>query len=637
MIFDKLVATFSGCTEGEVKQAREGLRHVGDIFFQVSLVPDGVYVDGYQFYISWRDVVSIVLEDENWCHITIRGGVAIRAEISSGDINDYTEFIGEVKGCDNSNFDVADLSAENLKKLSAQIDDIEFSEKIANDLRSIKAFGLNEPVFLDNLNVVSRNLWSTLCNLRGSSGRGVIKWADFFSESVVALIRNIKTQIAQCDAAICLLKKFGIEQSDYCIAQVGLGLWYVATMSDEGYFVNVESQKKSYEGYFGARYYGVGSSSEALSALVARGDGARPFGAGEWRRERKMIVCPALTDATRPDATIAAEGIKVNGVMLMSAEDIENYNESEVGNQLPLVFDVGHPQNGKTYLQHPLQQNRYVDVDDYDFVMLNSKWLELQKLLEHLGAAKMTSKVSSAKMVEEKTRKKQDIGGRVNITAVGGVSCKTSHERSDSALADLFQEMSGTIELHPRGEPSIPDGLVFFKAEPGWQQMAESVLAGRMTHACVDLVYKTETVVSSKQMRSIEAELSSAVPGYQFGIGGSFADEFEKERRERKTLIWHYEVTFAEKTQRSDAKINKEGKGKLLSPKPTQKRMAVKPESSGNGEAMILGRAKRYAKTKDAAKSGMLTDAQKADLEKLASKYGVGELRLEELIDEAFM
>ena len=51
---------------------------------------------------------------------------------------------------------------------------------------------------------------------------------------------------------------------------------------------------------------------------------------------------------------------------------------------------------------------------------------------------------------------------------------------------------------------------------------------------------------------------------------------------------------------------------------------------------MILNRAKRYVKTEEATKSGMLTDAQRADLEKLASKYGVEDLRLEELIDEAF-
>ena len=56
----------------------------------------------------------------------------------------------------------------------------------------------------------------------------------------------------------------------------------------------------------------------------------------------------------------------------------------------------------------------------------------------------------------------------------------------------------------------------------------------------------------------------------------------------------------------------------------------------GKAEAMILNRAKRYVKTEEATKSGMLTDAQRADLEKLASKYGVEDLRLEELIDEAF-
>ena len=598
--------------------------------FNVSFEDDGIHIVGYDKVIGWNDVLQLSPSDDGGCAVTIRGWLMFFVRCSSVGFKGHGELV-DADWSDKYDFDFDDYSNENLKLLESRISDLDFSYDVATDLSELKCLAVQEGVFWGSVNYyleIIQYVKNALLSLRG---RGVKRWIDRLSDLSENMLAIIKSQIRH-HAHLCQNGK--VEDSDD-IARIGKSLSLLGMMSDGGNYIDIDSQKRCYETYFVARCYG--EDCDCIEALTRDGDGIRPLGDDAWRRERKMIACPALTDATRPDATIAAEGINVNGVMLMSAEDIENYNESEVGNQYPLVFDVGHPQNGKTYLQHPLQQNRYVDIDDYDFVMLNSKWLELQKLLEHLGAVKMTSKVSSSKMVEEKSRKKQDIGGEVNISAVGGGSCKTSHERCDSALDDLFQEMSGTIKLHPSGKPSIPDGLVFFKAESGWQQMAESVLAGRMTHACVDLVYKTETVVSSKQMRSIEAKLSSAVPGYQFGIGGSFADEFEKERRERRSLIWHYEVTFAEKTQKSVARVNKEGKGKLLSPKPAQRRMAVKPESSDNGEAMILNRAKRYAQTEDAVKSGMLTDAQKSDLEKLAAKYGVGELRLEELIDEAFV
>ena len=86
-----------------------------------------------------------------------------------------------------------------------------------------------------------------------------------------------------------------------------------------------------------------------------------------------------------------------------------------------------------------------------------------------------------------------------------------------------------------------------------------------------------------------------------------------------------------------DATIDEESEEEDVDTSPIENDVA-KSESFGlsRAEELILGRARRYAKAEEVAKSGMITDAQRTDLEKLASKYGIDELRLEELIDEAF-
>ena len=593
---------------------------------KVSIDADGVRIDNCACHISWDDVVSFVPseDDPREGHITIRGGLRIWVHITSGVVDE--SFIGEHLDYDIWDFDGSDLSRKNLQRLGDQIDDIEFAEAIELKLRTGGSCADNL-TFLGRVCTVANNLLdaaNAICSAKKKHMED-LAWFGPLSET---LLRNIKTQIVQ------VWRQYNGAVDGIVVEAIGQGLSILGTMSDGGVYVDIKSQKRSYETYFAARCYG--DECNAVDALTVDNANARPFGEEDWKRERKMIVCPALTAGKGPDVSKAMEGLDIKGVMLMSAEDIEEYNDSDVGKEFPLLFAQNHPQNGKTYIQHPLQQNMYVDLEDYNRSLLEAKWQELQWLMERLGATKVTCEVEVANETSQTSHVKHQVGGHVDA-AVATASGKCSREQGSSSLAKLYKKMSKTAEFNPDGHPCIPDGLVFYGGELSWQRMAESVLAGRMKHACVDFTYKKESVVSSKQMQAIGLELNSAIPGYEFGIGGDFANDFENEQRQMQSLVWHYDVTFAGVMTKGDAKAGVKAGEKRLSTRSAKKCITAKSGSRSDGEAMILGRAKRYAKTEDAAKSGLLTDAQKADLEKLASKYGVGELRLEELIDEAFM
>lgn len=592
---------------------------------KVSIDADGVRIDNCACHISWDDVVCFEPSGEaprEGC-ITIRGGLRIWVHITSGDVDE--SFIGEHLDCGNWDFDVSDVSKGNLQRLGEQIDDIEFAETIELKLRE-DGLCVDSLTFLGNVCDVSDNLLgvsNAICSKKNKRMED-LAWFGPLSET---LLRNIKTQIVQS------WHQYNGAVDGIVAETIGRGLSLLGTMSDGGIYVDIKSQKRSYELYFAASCYG--DECLAVEALTVDNGNARPFGDKDWKRERKMIVCPALTAGKRPDVSKAIEGLDIKGVMLMSAEDIEEYNDSDVGKEFPLLFAQNHPQNGKTYIQHPLQQNMYVDLEDYNRSLLEAKWLELKWLMERLGATKMTCEVEVTNETSQTSHSKHQVSGHVDV-AIASVSGKRSREQENSSLAKLYKKMSDAFEFNPDGHPCVPEGLVFYGGELSWQRMAESVLAGRMKHACVDFTYKKESVVSSKQMRAIELELNSAIPGYEFGIGGDFANDFENEQRQMQSFVWHYDVTFAEMMPKGDGKAGVKASVKRLSAKSTKKCVTAKSGSRSDGETMILSRAKRYAKTEDAAKSGMLTDAQKADLVKLASKYGVGEVRIEELIDEAF-
>jgi hypothetical protein len=133
--------------------------------------------------------------------------------------------------------------------------------------------------------------------------------------------------------------------------------------------------------------------------------------------------------------------------------------------------------------------------------------------------------------------------------------------------------------------------------------------------------------VTGQRLTSIEAKLRSLLPGYQFGVGGNFAQEFEQELKQLKSTVWHYHVCF-DKPQSVERVGNNSASNRV------EKQIVQTQPSQPNdkAEALFAKRARRYAQSE-----GHINAEQRADLETFAQKYGIDEFRMEELIEEAFV
>lgn len=317
--------------------------------------------------------------------------------------------------------------------------------------------------------------------------------------------------------------------------------------------------------------------------------------------------------------------------MLKAKAAAREYSESRKARRL--VFEEGHPRDGVTYIQHPLRTNTYIDIESFHASLLERKYNELIGILTELGAKEITCSVENSGSKDAKRRQKRTGHLEAGKGCVGNMEGDASSESDSTKFSSLYKKLDTHLELRPVGERRLPDNLIFYPFEDGWQRLAKEVLAGRLLRASFDLTYRKDYAVTGKYVKSLSAKIESLIPGYDFNVGGSYESEFEEELKELESTTWHYEVDFGES-----------GTGDLDTPtQVVEKSVEVKkvsaPSSAASNdkaEAMILGRAKRYAKTEEATKSGMLTDAQRADIEKLAAKYGIDEFRLEELIDEAF-
>ena len=365
------------------------------------------------------------------------------------------------------------------------------------------------------------------------------------------------------------------------------------------------------------------SLSAALSNLgisPVEDDLLVPLGRAELAEDRRIIVC--TEDQRSAECVLNPQ----RGVFITSVEEIKAYNRV-CDDCTRLEFALNHPVNGVVYVQHPIRKNQYLELSEYNSRMLEMRYEELIRILVSLGAKTITCTVENATSAGQNSFVKHHIDGSVSVSR-GEMSLSHEGSRKEDRLSALNRKLSCRIEREPSQAAYLPSDTVFFQFEDRWQQMAKDVLSGQRKSEVVDLVYRKEFSLSSSEAQNIGAKLGVMIPSFSFSGNANYSREYESEIKNLESTIWHYEVEFdsspaAKPSERAGEKI-------------TGETSAIQGIDKGRSEAVILGRAKRYAKTEEAAKSGMLTDAQRADLEKLAAKYGIDEFRLEELIDEAF-
>lgn len=322
---------------------------------------------------------------------------------------------------------------------------------------------------------------------------------------------------------------------------------------------------------------------------------------------RKLIVC----SNGLPSAVFFR---KENREMLVtSEEDLREYNR--LANQKDkIVFQPGHPQNGCTYVQHPLCPNVYYEVNSFHDSVLERKQNELLRVFESLGA--YSAKVEVFHERQETANEETELqveGNGTNGVISGSGATHNRREKAKDAL--MSQHATKDWQFNPPEKPILPSDLLFYPTEETWQQLAKSVLRGGLKHAVVDLEYKTEYGVTEKYLREISASAKTLIPSYEMNLKQNFSSSLHR----LTTTRWHYEVVFEdEKGKRAGKKHGTEAKDK-------------KVDGQYKVEQLFLKRAKRYANSEE-----RIDSEQKADLESFARKYGIDDLRMEELIEEAF-
>ena len=284
-----------------------------------------------------------------------------------------------------------------------------------------------------------------------------------------------------------------------------------------------------------------------------------------------------------------------------------------------LVFEMGHPRNNTLYIQNPLQTNVYIDAESFHASMLERKYNELIRILTALGATRISCIVENSESKEESGYNKYSVDGSSSYKVVKG-SGHFSSDTSSSKITNLYKRLSVERILTPSKTIELPNDLVFYPFEQRWQDIAKLAKEGRLKKEVVDLTYRTDYAITGKYLRDIGGKIETLIAGAEV----TYSEEFEHELKELQSIVWHYEVEFGDMESATPCEISEQIPQPLLTGDTNSE--------SDRAKQILSKRIKRYAQSNN----GLINQEQRADLESFAQKYGIDELELEEMIEEAF-
>lgn len=337
----------------------------------------------------------------------------------------------------------------------------------------------------------------------------------------------------------------------------------------------------------------------------------------ESAQSRKCLVC---TDGERDFRKFDQ---RTKETLVMLASDLKDYN-ARLAEADRLHFPVGHPVDGQIYVQHPYQPNTYFDLDTFHATMLERKHSELMRVLQALGAKRVECSLENTEGSRKKQASDTQVDGGAKTTHVS-VETSVNVQKASSEEENLFLRLRQTMEFNVTEPPHLPDQLLFYHHEEKWQQIAQAALKNQCKRVEVVLEYRQDFAVTEQTAADVKTKVQILMPKVEMHVNTDFSAELKR----MTSTTWHYMVEFA-----SPEEIMRLERTTSGTPSAAPSDGQGAPEGSNNAtraEQMIIKRAKRYA-TND----NKIDAEERSDLEALAKKYGIDDLRLEEIIEEAF-
>ena len=234
---------------------------------------------------------------------------------------------------------------------------------------------------------------------------------------------------------------------------------------------------------------------------------------------------------------------------------ISNNYKSFLRKELPGVeFPVGHPIDDQFYLTHPILENKYIPLQNFENILFRDKVRELSILLQCLGAKSITIESEKGSSLESIANSTINFKAEANVKIHSGKASKDSKLDSENISKELNQ-LSTTQKFSPTKKPYLPDSLIWFNQEPEWQQIYQQRMNGNLDSYSIVLKNQFSHFNKENEFKKINAEYENFV----VKVGADFTKNISNQFKAEGYTQWKIKVDFApfselkEENQRKDS------------------------------------------------------------------------------------
>lgn len=178
-------------------------------------------------------------------------------------------------------------------------------------------------------------------------------------------------------------------------------------------------------------------------------------------------------------------------------------------NSLPqgIQFPMNHPKINEVYVCHPINKNSYLPIKEFEKELFTDRLHELMLLLGSLGAKKIDISSQERNVNAENQKNNTQANASLDLTLN---SVKGDYEKNSSRNILLEHELNVKFNqtLNPRKAPFVPNNLVWYHSNLGWQRLANQRLNGNLlTHTEVISTSQAETL-STNEIKKLNAEIT---------------------------------------------------------------------------------------------------------------------------------
>ena len=192
------------------------------------------------------------------------------------------------------------------------------------------------------------------------------------------------------------------------------------------------------------------------------------------------------------------------------------------------VFPPSHPIKGELYVGHPFQPKYYYPLDEYEQLLFESQFVELNHLLQCLGANEIKSEhiKGALEFNESQSKRSNRSDYHLNQKAEGGNkltsgNAENDHQRSSFEEDEKYQNnrsemgkrMMSVQKFTPKKSPYIPNDLVWYFHNETWQKIAQQRLQGELDYYEMIISSKNVMVINEREKNKINSDYKSLVTG----------------------------------------------------------------------------------------------------------------------------